>query len=113
MVEPSWQYETDRDGVKSTESTESTVTVTREQFQHYDPAAHTIDIRENDTVSLTVTVNYTLTDPEPDKRKPEKTFQELFKSNSVVLEVQYQAITSKGKLESKSARLTVRPVFKS
>ena len=56
---------------------------------------------------------FTLRDAEQDKRKPEKTFKELMKSTPVTLGIQYQASTSKGKLESKSLELTAYPKFKS
>jgi hypothetical protein len=110
--EPAWKYETNRDGVRSTEFTESTVSLQRQKFQHYDPASYSIELRENDTASLTVTVSFALTDAEPDKRRPEKTFQELMKSTSVILAIQYQASTSKGKLESKNLVLIANPIFK-
>jgi len=54
-----------------------------------------------------------LRDAEQDKRKPEKTFKELMKSQSVILGLRYQASSSKGKLESESLELTVHPQFKS
>jgi len=114
LKEPgAWKYETNRDGVKSTEWTESDVAVERTRFQHYDPASDVIELRENDTASLKVTVNFTLRDAEQDKRKPEKTFKELMKSQSVILGLRYQASSSKGKLESESLELTVHPQFKS
>ena len=114
LKEPgAWKYETNRDGVKSTEWTESDAAVERTRFQHYDPSSDVIELRENDTASLKVTVNFTLRDAEQDKRKPEKTFKELMKSTPVTLGIQYQASTSKGKLESKSLELTVYPKFKS
>ena len=110
---PPWKYETNRDGVKSAEWSESDLEVQRPKFQHYDPSSDVIELRENDTASLKVTVNFTLRDAEQDKRKPEKTFKELMKSTPVTLGIQYQASTSKGKLESKSLELTVHPQFKS
>jgi hypothetical protein len=113
VKEPSWKYDTNRDGVKSTEWTESRVELSRQKFQHFDPETEVVELRENDTASLTVTVNFTLTDAEPEKRRPEKTFQELMKSRSVILEIQYQASTSKGKLESKTLGLVANLKFKS
>ena len=109
VKEPEWKFDTTRDGIRSKEWAESSVTLSSKGFQHIDLVS-SLELRENDSVSIIMTVNFTLKNSVPEKRRPEKTFQELVKSQGrVVIAFQYQASTSKGKLEIKNIELVAYP----
>ncbi len=110
VKEPVWKYETVRDGATSWEFAESSVQFESEPFQHFDPTSMALALREHDTGSLRISVSFVLRDSEWDKRPPQRTFDELLKTQGrVVVQLEYKVSTAKGKLDIKSAELQMYP----
>jgi hypothetical protein len=93
---------------------ESSVELVSPKYQHFDESSSSLALRENDTASMTMIVNFTMGSSAQANGKPVKTFQEMVKiKGSVTLTLSYRVPSSKrGKLEGKSNDLEVYLMFK-